>query len=336
MSKKSIILLSVVAAVAAIAIVGVTVFVGYTRGYDGESEQWVYVGSNASPDDVSRELKQRLGDTGAKVDKIMRLSGKEAVNGAYLIEPGMSAIDIARKISRGAQTPIKLTFNNIRTLDQLASRVGERLELDSLQFMKACDEVLPGAGFTKPTYIAAFLPDTYEFYWTASPESVVKRLLDYRNRFWNDERRAKAKSLGLTPVQAATVASIAEEETNNAEERGVVARLYMNRLNRGMLLQADPTVKYAVGDFGLRRITGAHLAVASPYNTYKNPGLPPGPIRMPSARTLDALLKSKPHNYIYMCAKEDFSGLHNFASDFATHQKNAARYRKELDRRKIR
>lgn len=205
------------------------------------------------------------------------------------------------------------------------------------EFIAALDSLLPSAGFkSRDSYTAAFLPDTYEFYWTASAASTARKLLETRNAFWNDERRAKARKLGLTPVEAATLASIAEEETNNRDERATVARLYLNRVHKGMRLQADPTIKFALGDFSLRRIRGEHLNVNSPFNTYVNPGIPPGPIRVAEARTIDALLNSAPHDYIYMCAKEDFSGTHNFASDYATHCKNARRYQQALNRRNIR
>ncbi|MDE7125694.1 MAG: endolytic transglycosylase MltG, partial [Muribaculaceae bacterium] len=172
-------------------------------------------------------------------------------------------------------------------------------------------------------------------YWTASPAAIVENLVDVRDRFWNDSRSAKARAIGLTPAQVATVASIVEEETAKADERPLVARLYLNRLEKGMPLQADPTVKFSLGEFGLRRITGAHLKVESPYNTYKYKGLPPGPIRIADRSAIDDVLDAPRHNYIYMCAKEDFSGYHNFATDYASHANNARRYRQALDRRGI-
>ncbi len=305
--------------------------------YQGEEPRWVYVDSAMTEDELLDMLPRELGNAGRKAVTLWRLGGGTVTRatGAYRVEPGMTSLDVYKMISRGRQTPVKLTFNNVRTIGQLAARVGERMATDSASFVEACDDVLPAAGFKKAGYIAAFLPDTYEFYWTASPRQVVETLLKHRNGFWNDERRAKAKALGLSPVEVAAVASIAEEETNDRAERAVVGRLYINRLDRGMKLQADPTVKYAVGDFALRRITSRHLGVESPYNTYRHEGLPPGPIRMPEARTMDAILDSRPHGYIYMCAKEDFSGRHNFAADYATHQANAARYHKALNRRNI-
>ena len=176
---------------------------------------------------------------------------------------------------------------------------------------------------------------SYEFYWTATADDVVARLLAERNNFWSDERRSEAAALGLTPVKVAIICSIAEEETNKRDERATVGRLYLNRLRAGMKLQADPTVKFALGDFALRRILNKHLQVNSPYNTYKVTGLPPGPIRMPERRTMADFLAEPDNNYLYMCAKEDFSGRHNFARDYATHQANARRYQQALNQRGI-
>ena len=170
---------------------------------------------------------------------------------------------------------------------------------------------------------------------TTSAESVVKKMLAHYCNYWSADRREKAKSMGLSPAEVSVVASIVEEETNKKDERPLVARLYLNRIKQGMKLQADPTVKFALGDFSLRRITLKHLYVESPYNTYINKGLPPGPIRIVNKATLDDVLNAPEHKYIYMCAKEDFSGYHNFAEDYATHRSNARRYQAELNRRNI-
>lgn len=335
-AKKAITIISVSVAAGIVAVL-VACCLFLWSGYSGDEPCWIYVKSGSGNDEVKSALSTSLGVAGSRAATLWSLLGgdSEKAHGAYRIEPGSSPMKIYRTLKNGAQTPVKLTFNNIRTMNQLASRVASCVEADSASFLAACDSLLPPMGFKRAEYPAAFIPDTYEFYWTASPEKIVGRLVDYRNRFWNDERRAKAKSMGLTPVQVATVASIAEEETNNRGERGTVARLYLNRVHKGMKLQADPTVKFAVGDFSLRRIKGAHLNVNSPYNTYLNAGLPPGPIRIADAATLDATLNSKPHNYLYMCAKEDFSGRHNFASDYSSHQANARKYHKALNARGI-
>ncbi len=335
-AKKIIIIISALIAVILAALLVICHFFLWS-GYDGDGPCWIYVPKDATDEYVKAELSDSLGSTGTRAALLWPLFGGDAVkaHGAYRIDPGNSPVKISRMLKDGAQTPIKLTFNNIRTINQLASRVASCVEADSSAFMAACDSILPSLGFKRPEYAAAFLPNTYEFYWTAVPERVVRTLVDYRNRFWTDDRRNKAASLGLTPVQVATLASIAEEETNDRTERGTVARLYLNRVHKGMKLQADPTVKFAIGDFSLRRITGAHLNANSPYNTYLNPGLPPGPIRIADAATLDATLNSAPHNYLYMCAKEDFSGQHNFASTYEQHRLNARKYHKALNDRGI-
>lgn len=307
-----------------------------SKQYNG-GDRWLYVPKNVTTEALRDSLLTSLGETGNRVYLIWSaLDSKISVaHGAYFIKSGDKEIDIARRIARGQQTPVKVTINNARTMAQLAERVASKMEWDAVDFLLACDTVLPEYGFRKETFPAAFFPDTYEFYWSNEPVRVVKRLLEYRNNYWTEERRAKAKAMGLTPVEASTLASIVEEETNKRDERPIVARLYLNRINKGMMLQADPTIKYAVGDFSLRRITRQHLEINSPYNTYKNVGLPPGPIRIVEKATLDAVLNAPKHNYLYMCAKEDFSGRHNFAADFATHQRNAAKYHAELNRRKI-
>ena len=327
----------IVVAVVAAVVAGWAGWRYVTSEYSGEP-RWVYLPAGIDRAAVKDSLQATLGDFGSKVYNVYDRVAPDSVvaRGAYRISSGERATDVAARLFHRRQTPVNVTFHNIRTMDQLAARVGDQLELSAPQFLAACDSVLPAAGFRRPEYIAAFFPDTYEFYWTVTPEDAVERLLSYRNRFWNDDRRARAAALGLNPVKVATVASIAEEETLSRTERATVARLYINRLRKGMKLQADPTVKFAVGDFGLRRITAAHLRTESPYNTYIHAGLPPGPIRMAERATVEATLESRPHDYLYMCAKEDFSGTHNFATDYATHSRNAARYRRALDRRGIR
>lgn len=306
--------------------------------FSGESSVWIYVPKGTDRAALTDTLRSSLGSkTAARVMAAYKVYANDSADahGAYLIKPGDRAKDIARRLVNHRQTPVRVTFNNIRTREQLAERVASVMEFSPSDFSAAMSSVLPGAGFKQEEFLAAFLPDTYEFYWTAPAEDVVTRLLAERNSFWNDERRSEASALGLSPVKVAILCSIAEEETNNREERATVARLYLNRVRTGMKLQADPTVKYAVGDFGLRRILGKHLQVDSPYNTYKVNGLPPGPIRMPERRTMEDFLNAPDNNYLYMCAKEDFSGRHNFARDFATHKANARRYQQALNARGI-
>lgn len=335
--RKKLIVLAVFVTVLVAAAASIVWRVYTGTKYDGEEPCWVFIPKGCDADSVSAILARDLGDSGRRAATLWRHYGSSpsVAHGAYRIEPGTRSIDIFKRIARGAQTPVKLTFNNVRLLPQFAGRIAARLEADSASIMSAIDSVLSAQGYKPAEYIGAFFPDTYEFYWTVPAGGVVSTLVKSHDRFWTDERRTKASALGITPAQTSVIASIAEEETNRKDERGVVARLYLNRLQRGMPLQADPTVKYAVGDFSIKRITGKHLGVVSPYNTYKRTGLPPGPIRMPERATIDALLQSKPHDYIYMCASPDFSGRHLFARDLATHNRNAAAYHRALNLRNI-
>lgn len=324
--------------VALIALVGVWAWTTVARAYDGAQPVRIYIPQGADSEDVSKILTDNLGDYGATVARIWqwRDGRPEAATGSYVISKGDRVWSVVNRLRVGAQTPIQLTFNNVRTLGDLASRISAKMIWDSVAFINGCAEALPAMGYDSPEqYLAAFVPDTYEVFWTDSPAKLIKRLTSVRDAFWTAERRRQAKALNLTPVQATTLASIVEEETAKADERPKVARLYLNRLAIDMPLQADPTVKFAIGDPTLRRITAPMLRTPSPYNTYLNKGLPPGPIRMPERATIDAVLHAPQHNYIYMCAREDFSGYHNFTADYAAHKANGIRYRAALDARGI-
>ena len=300
----------------------------------GYNEKRVYVEAGLSKEQFKQLLVDEFGkEYGERVFTLYKRfdSDYSVPSGSYIIRPGEKAYSFARRLNMRRQDPIRFTFNNLRTLEDLASAADKTFEFSKESFLSAADSILSSQGVTAANYGAHFLPDTYEFYWTDSPQHVVEKITSNYNRFWNDERRAKASTIGLTPDQVSTLASIVESETNKSDERPKVARLYLNRLDRGMLLQADPTVIFALGDFSIRRVTNKHLAVQSPYNTYIHKGLPPGPIRLPEARTLDAVLNAPSHNYLYMCAKEDFSGYHNFAISYADHLANARRYQQKLD-----
>lgn len=310
---------------------GVWHFTVMASRYDGEESAWVKIPRGATGEQVADSLKAAVGDRFAR--KVMGYWSGDPVKarGAYLIETDDKAISVARRLENGRQTPVKLTFNNIRTLPQLESRLNSRMDWADGEFMEAFRNEARRQNVTPEILLGRMVPDTYEVYWTSAPEKVIDKILSNYNSFWTSERKAKAQSLGLTPDQVAVIASIAEEESNKPDERGMIARLYMNRLECGMRLQADPTVKYAVGDFAIKRVGGAMLNVDSPYNTYRYAGLPPSPIRIPDLRTLDAVLNAPAHDYIYMCAKADFSGYHDFTSDYATHLRKAAEYRRALD-----
>ena len=275
----------------------------------------------------------------SKVMRVAKLRGSDygERHGAYLIEQGMSPLQAEHRLSHGAQEPLTVTINHSRTLDHLAKRVAAKLDFTAdslLKYVKDAD-YLKQFGLAPGQELALFPEDSYEVYWSASPQGLMSKIESNFNRIWNEERMEKAKKLGLTPAEVMTVCSIVDEETNKVDEKGKIGRLYINRLKKGMKLQADPTVKYAVGDFSLRRIRSNHLRTESPYNTYRNTGLPPGPIRTTSLKTIDQVLNSEDTDYIYMCAKEDFSGYHNFAATYQEHMANARRYQQALNKRGI-
>ena len=257
--------------------------------------------------------------------------------GRYIIKKGMSNNELVNKLRSGSQDPIQLTFNNIRNLRELAQRVSEQLEPGKNEFyLKFSDPALQKEnGFDKYTMAAMFIPNTYEFYWNTKPEKFMKRMHDEYEKFWTKSRMSKAEKIGLTQIQVITLASIVEEETLKNDEKPKIAGVYLNRLDIGMRLQADPTVVFAAGDFNIRRVLNKHKKIDSPYNTYKHGGLPPGPICLPDVSSIDAVLNYKKHKYVYFCAKADFSGYHSFAKTLSEHMKNARAYQKELNKRRI-
>lgn len=257
--------------------------------------------------------------------------------GRYLLTSGMSNNDLVNMLRGGYQSAVRVTFTNIRTAQELAGLLSSRLEPDSLSFLAAFknDSLLKTLNIPPHLLMGRILPNTYEMWWTTTPEGFLKRMVREYNNFWNSQRRHKANSIGLSPDEVATLASIVDEETVKADEKGRVAGLYINRLNRNMRLQADPTIKFVLNDFTIKRVLKKYLTIDSPYNTYLYAGLPPGPIRMPSLQGIEAVLNFEEHNYLYMCARDDFSGYHNFARTLQQHNQNAARYQAALQKLKI-
>jgi UPF0755 protein len=245
--------------------------------------------------------------------------------------------DLISILRAGLQTPVKVTFTGFRTPSQLAQRISKQIEADSVEIVAAFsnNELVEEFGFSTETFIAMFIPNTYEFFWNTDADGFFKRMKREHEAFWNEARIEKAKKLNMSKTQVSTLASIVEEETVNRDERPRVAGVYINRIERGMPLQADPTIKFALGDFTIRRILTKHLSVDSPYNTYKNRGLPPGPINAPSISSIDAVLNYEVHKYLYFCAKSDFSGYHAFARTLTEHNKNAREYQRALNRERI-
>lgn len=252
--------------------------------------------------------------------------------GHYCIYDGMTNRAVVNKLLSGAQTPVKLTFNNIRFKQDLAKKISSQLALDSTSIMEELNNTSNFETYqvNSSTIMGLFIPNTYEVYWTMTPNQLLCRMHKEYTRFWNNKRIDKAKECGLSPMQVITLASIVEEETNKSYEKPLVAGLYINRLKRGIPLQSDPTVRFAIGNFGVHRILFEHLEFQSPYNTYLNAGLPPGPIRLPSIQGVDAVLNYKKHTYIYMCAKPSLNGEHNFARTLSQHNRNAQAYHRAL------
>ena len=262
-----------------------------------------------------------------------------------LVKPGMYELpdkatnyQLIGILRSGRQTPLRLTFNNVRLKDDLAAKLAQNLDADEDDFreMFSDSQYLKQFGFTPTTIMTMFIPNTYELYWNTTPEQLMDRMKKEYDKFWTKDRIAKAKKLGLSKTEVSVLASIVEAEQNqHPDERPRIAGVYLNRLKKNMLLQADPTVVYAVGDFSIRRVLNVHTQTDSPYNTYRYKGLPPGPINLPSITSIDAVLNPEKHDYIYFCAKEDFSGYHSFAKNEADHLTNARRYQKALTAAKI-
>lgn len=301
---------------------------------------YIYIDRDDNADSVCHKLKtqgQAANLAGFKLLARYKEYGHHIHTGRYAIHPADNAYHVFARLYRGHQEPVNLTIGSVRTLDRLAHNVGKQLMIDSAEIAGLLNDTLMIRqwGYRKETLPCLFIPDTYQVYWDISAKQFIERMQKEHRRFWNEERMQKAQAAGMTPEEVCTLASIVEEETNNNAEKPTVAGLYINRLHKGMPLQADPTIKFALQDFQLKRISNKHLTVDSPYNTYRNIGLPPGPIRIPTPVGIDAVLNYEKHNYIYMCAKEDFSGTHNFASNYTEHMKNARKYWKALNERKI-
>jgi len=299
-----------------------------------------YIYPNQTTEEVLNDLKDKgkIGNVW-KIKLILDKLGAEKTLpvGHYKLKPGISDFRIARMLKGGVQTPVRVTFNNMRTVDQLAGRLSKQLLSDSISILNCFRDTkwMGEAGFTQQNYMSVFLPNTYETWWNTTPEKLLGLFRKEYSNFWNETNINNARKIRLTPIEVSTLASIVEEETNKPDEMPRVAGLYMNRIRIDMPLQADPTVKFAVGDFSIKRILKGHTQVDSRYNTYKYTGLPPGPIRIPSIRAIEAVLSYESHSYIYMCAKSDFSGYHAFATTLGQHNKNASKYHDALNTRGI-
>ncbi|OSZ78821.1 hypothetical protein CAP35_11390 [Chitinophagaceae bacterium IBVUCB1] len=302
--------------------------------------RYIYIPTGANYDTVQNILKrENILITHASFNVVAKAANypTKVKAGKYKITADMSNYRMVRMLRAGAQEPVRLVINKLRTKQDFFDFVAANLEVKTAYMHCHLHDTtfLAAYGLDTNTAMCLVVPDTYELYWNTTAEKVLQKIAANYKRYWNDERKQKATAHNLTPQQATIIASIVEEETNMQAEKGNVASVYINRLRMGMPLQADPTIKFAIGDFSIRRVTGTHLQIASPYNTYKNTGLPPGPICTPSKKTIDAVLNAPDTKYLYFCAKEDFSGYHSFATNLNEHLQNARRYQQALDARGI-
>jgi len=314
-------------------------FFGSNTG-DLHSGEYLYIRTGSNYTQVKENLKQNgFIKNISSFDFLAKRAGYPAQvkAGKYFIVKGMSNYEIIRMLRAGRQTPVKLVIKKLRTQQDFINLISAKLEADSLQ-LKALlkdDSFLILYNLDSNNAMAAIMPDTYEFYWNTTAKKTFEKIAAYYKKYWNETRIKQAHDKKLSPAQAVTLASIVEEETNYAPEKDTIASVYLNRLKKGMKLQADPTAKFAFGDFSLKRITALQTSIASPYNTYYVQGLPPGPICTPSKKSIETVLGAAETDYLYFCAKEDLSGSHRFAKDYATHQQNAKRFQEALNQRGI-
>jgi UPF0755 protein len=331
-----------------LAVLLVITFIGYRKLYkpnvrleQKDKQTFLYIHTGSTYEDVLKSLKSLNYLVDVKSFEWMAAKMNYTSNvkpGRYLLKNGMSNRKLLSMLRSGNQAPVDVVVPNARLKRRLAFEVSRYIEADSLEILKLLnnDIFLSKYGFNPKTALAMFIPNTYEFFWTTSPEQLFERIHKEYKKFWNETRLAKAESTGLSPMEVSILASIVEEETQKNDEKPTIAGLYINRLNKKMLLQADPTVRFACGNFAIKRILEKDKAIDSPYNTYRYIGLPPGVICIPSIASIDAVLNFDKNNYLYMCAKEDFSGYHNFARTLEQHLINAQRYQKALNKARIR
>ena len=319
-----------------------TLIVAYNSFYGSaiEKDYSIFVGIDVQYGDFTAEVKKNISSSlkntafdlyASRLNLDTRLKA-----GHYIIKQGQSVISVVRMFVLGEQAPVNLVIGEARTLPQLAGRLSKQIMADSTALLSALrnSELKAKYGYQRDSIIAMFVPNTYQVYWTITPEQLLERMNREYNAFWNRDREAKLAATKLTKYQAMTLASIVYEETKNRGEMPKIAGVYINRLRKKMPLQACPTVKYAMGDFTLTRILYKHLRYDSPFNTYRNAGLPPAPICIPSIAAIDAVLNYDKNNYLYFCAKPEFDGTHNFARTLREHNANSRKYNEALKRLK--
>lgn len=325
---------------------GIAAYLGYQIVYspnvwtDDSNENYLYIGNEDTFDDVKTQLYSKGYIIHRKNFELLAEYKKYPENikaGRYNLQKDMSNNDLINLLRGGYQEPVKLMFNNIRLKEDLAEKIAAQINIDKKQFLNSLNDssYVKDLGFELETVKSMFIPNTYFVYWNTSTEEFIKRMKYEYEQFWNEERLQKAAQIELNPVQVSVLASIIEKETQKNDEKARMAGVYLNRLESGWRLQADPTLIYALGDFNIKRVLNVYKDIDSPYNTYKFTGLPPGPICIPSIASIDAVLNAEEHSYFFFCAKPDYSGYHNFAKTSKQHNKNAKAYREFLDKEKI-
>lgn len=318
----------------------------YQSGFNLHEPTYIYIDADDDVDSIAQKTEQQANPGSMRVFHLFAglLNLKDHIRtGRYEVTPEHTMLSLIRDIRNHNEKPIMLVVPSTRTMEQMAGKLANQLMTDSSSLAQYLQNEtnIKALGYTKESLPGLFIPNTYEVYWDVSIEKLMERMQKENAAFWNEERIGKLKEVSLyageemTKEKVITLASIVDSETANNGEKPTIAALYMNRMRKPMALQSDPTVIFAVGDFSIRRVLHEHLKVESPYNTYRNLGLPPGPIRVPSIAGIDAVLNHDKNDYIYMCAKEDFSGTHNYAVSYGEHLRNAARYTKALNERGI-
>ena len=344
MKKKTIIIISIVLVVIALISAGLAYaaywYVLVKPNVKITEDTFIYIKTNSTYNDVLNTLVEEdiIDDfkTFEWVAEKKQYPSKVKA-GKYLIKTGTNNNDLVNMLRSGDQVPVFIEFNSIRTAEQLAGRLAQQIEADSLSIINLLNDTafIKEKGFDKYNRISVFIPNTYEIWWNTTAEQLYDKMYKEYKKFWNEKRINLAKALKMSQLEVISLASIVEQETAKNDEKPRVAGVYLNRIKTGMPLQADPTLIFAAGDFSIRRVLNHHKEIESPFNTYKYAGIPPGPISVPSISAIDAVLNAETHNYIFFCAKDDFSGYHNFAVTYNEHLINARKYHAALNRRKI-
>jgi UPF0755 protein len=337
---KKFIIAFVLIVVIALALTGVFYYLRYFGPNVTDKQEYLYIHTGATYDDVYKTIRDEhiVKDTTTFNWAAENMKYVSRVKpGRYHLKSGMSNRKLINMLASGAQEPITLSFHNLRLKEEFAGFVSKKIEPDSTSIIRLLDssKFVEQYGFTTDNVYAVFLPNTYQLYWNTTPEKFFKRMYDNYEKFWTPERKQRAAEINLSPAQVSVLASIVDAEALHDDEMPTIAGLYLNRLKKGMKLESDPSLIFAEKNFKIRRVLNSDKIYNSPYNTYLHAGLPPGPIMMPSVNALNAVLDYKKSDYIYMCAKEDFSGYHNFATTLAQHNINAAKWRKALNERNI-